>query len=697
MSFDGLSCFCLWLSKREKEIQEDILSLVIYSFFPTSYRHFMTSSNCYRLQAPYITLKRGKLLFIHSGSNSEYLMTPYLVDKHDDYKFPICLWSDDDVMFNWPPTWFTSVTVEIDKDRPVFCRLTPVKKQENKYYLNSSDFLRRVHLFLFKTPPKHPHSPAVVSRFLDENEIATNVEQTDWVPFISPVFRDSFKQKYFKKFQEGKWPRTLIQNIDEMLLEYVMAIPKPDQHSETGDLRWRLSFSVLEVELARSLTEIQRRCYRVLKAIIKYDFSYNLPNIEQFPSYYLKTLMFWFCENMEEESWEIQNLGSQFLKLLDSVIESLDKKKLPHYFIPSHNLLYDKSPTAISSWRKRLTLIRSEPFKAFANFWQKYEIYDATEKWGNDIFENIRKVCLTDMLIPRSMHYDWLCYCMETIKYSTAKYLLSLYCLQDFLSYVHMNPIDRSSLSQFHSKEHFIWMHYRKFMSEFIDAPDSYPEWWTSIAETTHHMVIKYGEKVPDTNLFSKETAERYYLISCYIAPYVFSSKFIKYANFLRAEKRFEESVKVLMIVFQRSPSDHCYFNAITSEVLDITLRLTLALQGENINRQGYFACHILTCCYIQAGVYAEVCIPAFLMSNLANCLSKSSVSPDLCNLNLSEDVEHKHILFGFQLILSGQLLAAFHWFANISHEYLITNNIFPYNIRYTAMLFILSRKIAAF
>ena len=691
MSDDGFSdfiLFCLWLSKREKEIQEDILSLVIYSFFPTSHRHFMPSSNCYLLQAPYIILKDGKPQYIYSGSNSEYLMTPYLVDKHDDYKFPICLWSDDDIMFKWPLPWVTAASVEIDKDYPVFFRIKPVKKQEN----NSSDFLRMAHLLFFKKPPKHPHSPAVVTNFLDENEIGTCVSQIDWVPFISPVFGDSFKHEYFKKFQEDKWPRTLIQNIDEMLLDYVMAIRKPEQHSETGDLRFRISFSVLEVELARSLTEIQRRCYRVLKAIIKNDFSYNLPNIEQFPSYYLKTLMFWFCENMEEESWEIQNLGSQFLKLLDSVIESLDKKKLPHYFVPSHDLLYDKSPTAISSWRKRLTLIRSEPFKAFANFWQKYEIYDATEKWGNDIFENIRKVCITDTLIPRPMHYDWLCYCMETIKYSTAKYLLSLYCLQDFLSFVHINPIERLSLPQFHSKEHFIWMHYRKFMSDFIDAPDSYSEWWNSIAEITHHMVSKYGDKVPDPNFFSKETAEKFYLTSCYIDPYVFLSKFIKYANFLRAEKRFEEAVEVLMIVFQTKPSNHsCYFNAITSEVLDITLKLTLALQGENINRQGYFACHILTCCYIQAGVYSEVCIPAFI--DLVNSVN-SYMSPDLCAL--LENVEHKKLLFGFQLILSGQLLAAFHWFANISHEGLIKNNILPYNIRFTAMLFILSRKIAA-
>ena len=125
-----------------------------------------------------------------------------------------------------------------------------------------------------------------------------------------------------------------VTDLDELLTEHVYAVPKPYKNSETGDLRWRLSFSVIEVKLAPSLTEIQRRCYRVLKALIKFNVNEEyLKENEKFSSYYLKTLMFWICEQTFEDSWKIPNLGRHWLTLLENIIESLEKRKLPHYFV----------------------------------------------------------------------------------------------------------------------------------------------------------------------------------------------------------------------------------------------------------------------------------------------------------------------------------------------------------------------------
>ena len=147
------------------------------------------------------------------------------------------------------------------------------------------------------------------------------------------VFEHKLKLK-FKERLYDEWPMKSVTDLDELLSEHVYAVPKPHKNSETGDLRWRLSFSVIEVKLAWSLTDIQRRCYRVIKALIKSNVNVEYwKESEKFASYYLKTLMFWLCEQTFEDSWKIPYLGRHWLTLLDNIIESLEKRKLPHNFV----------------------------------------------------------------------------------------------------------------------------------------------------------------------------------------------------------------------------------------------------------------------------------------------------------------------------------------------------------------------------
>ena len=207
--------------------------------------------------------------------------------------------------------------------------------------------------------------------------------ETDHV-FCIPVpvrCQHAFKHTFLQRLNKHKWPMNAVSDLENLFREHLYIIPKPDPHNKKeGDLRWRLSFSVIEVELARSLTEIHRRCYRVIKAMIKFDVNKGLPeDTDKYPSYYLKTTMFWLIENNPKDSWTIQNLGGQWLTLLDKVIESLEKKHLPHYFVPSHNLLCDKPPSAISCWKERLKQIRQKPLEAFRKFLAKYKIIGSLE------------------------------------------------------------------------------------------------------------------------------------------------------------------------------------------------------------------------------------------------------------------------------------------------------------------------------
>ena len=115
--------------------------------------------------------------------------------------------------------------------------------------------------------------------------------------------------------------------------------------------------------------------------------------------------MFWFCETTTKDSWKIQWLG--ILKLLDSVIESLEKNELFMYFIPTYNLLKDKDSGSISVWKERLRKIREDPLETFIKFWSAYDVGTLrSENWGycfNKCLIKLNETC-SKILVREEQH-----------------------------------------------------------------------------------------------------------------------------------------------------------------------------------------------------------------------------------------------------------------------------------------------------
>ena len=704
-------------------IPEDVLSLVVYSFFPTSHRHFTSSKCSYKLNAPFI-VKTEIAEFIDIGSKPEYLWLPLFIDKEGHEFAEGMLGSHRDTMvdFGWFESIYNFISLEME-NRPVFCRIKlnipdgfPVDLLGRKGSYLSSEILNKESRNAFSTTitqsaytrrinPTYQEDqdflgiPAFATLYYDESRIGSIYIRNDFVFCLPVSCSEEIEKNFLRRVKKSSWPWNHLKDLDKIFSERVYVVPKPYEHSETGDLRWRLSFSVLEVQLARSLTEIQRRCFRVMKAIIKFDINENLSEKEKYPSYFLKTTMFWFCEKTTEDAWKIENLGSRWLNLLEQCIENLEKKKLPHYFVPAYNLLDDKPPNTMKKWLKRFREIRQKPFEAFSKFWSKYAIYEMNGIWGFELSAILEHLNLiySQVTDPSNFKSGYLRYvqlqqynteakiCAACLRVFIAKYQLTQYSLVDFLKFVKHYPETQSWVDNPHrlSQVELIWSYYSRLLVMSSES-DEIPDWLTSLAEVTHHMVLKDGDNVPDRGLFNKETSERFHLMACSVrAPQNRNSgKFVKYANYLRVEKRYEDAVNVLMFVCQTPPSTHyCYFNSITSEVLDVCLKLELALQDEIGHSQKYIAYHFLTCCYIQAGVLAEVCIPEDIYSNIR---SMASHEPFLAV---------KKILLGFQYILCGQMLEALFWFNSISDMELAHDNL-PKDIKYVAMMYIVARIV---
>ena len=708
-------------------IPEDLMSLIIYSFIPTSHRHLTLSSLNYRYQVECVFRKelwlpvygsmgssvhKYSMEFIYSGSGTEYLGLPIfnVKCKREDpnYKSTF-IYLDEDVMVN--TDWFSKLdlSIEIDEKRPVFCKIKhgiPLDLGNfslfSGMYLNSDktndtfrEFLSDKFCFhgAHVTIQKEQDSPAFSVFFTTDTTFGPTHFNYQYVLCIPVSMNQQVKDNFNTRVNGSKWPRTTITNLKKMLNKKVYAVPKPDPHSKLGHLRWRLSFSVLEIELARSLTDIQRRCYKVLKTIVKLEINKEIPDEQKYPSYYIKTIFFWFCEKTSISSWKAEHLGRYWLKLFDNKIESLDKKNLPHYFIPSYNLLEEKRPSVILLWKERLKQIRQKPLQAFANFWSKYVICDDNERWGDTVYPLIQIFIRLSSNIATNLNSMIFC---SHLKIETARYLLAIYSLEDFLVFVkhfqQMKPLQKESYVEF--KEILLWSYYYQFFrfmsdvqSKDNDTPKNYFHWWIAMAEVVHSIALKHPSHI--NKMFSRKTAESFYLISCSIQnePNISIAKYVKYANYLRVEKRYEEAVHTLMIVCQRiTPYTrhqrpwglYCHFNRVTSNVLDKALRLGLVFQHDTSHYPRFSAYHFLTCCYVQAGVLAEVCTPENIHLALHNIP---------CFL-----VAVKQILYGYQLLLADRLPAAFHCFLTLSEKELVEEKIRPYNITFLTMFFIFSR-----
>ena len=666
-------------------------------------------------------------------------------------------WADTDMMYNtgFYKDFYTTMSLEKDKDKPVFCKIKVSDPGNEDFYLSSVDATDKFSKcrFLRDSRRREDSSSVFYQRTIEKQSTGHDevYHETDHV-FCIPIperCQPAIEQTFLERLNKHEWPMNAISDLENLFREHLYIIPKPDPHNKKeGDLRWRLSFSVIEVELARSLTEIQRRCYRVLKALIKFDVNKGLPeDTDKYPSYYLKTTMFWLIEETLKDFWTIQNLGRQWLTLLDEVIESLEKKHLSHYFVPSYNLLCDKPPSAVSCWKERLKQIRQKPLEAFGKFLSKYKIICSMEDYtmGNVLNAVLEK--LDNISCPSAETADILSeieHLQKVLKYNddimniaaylrskVTDYFLSSYNLSDLIKFAYyiekynfgsvhiLVEVPRgvtvnvsSSPTHLNKKinQYFIWNCYSKYCSKFelIHGLDYTPRWrysysylWSSLAEVTHHIARKFRDYNPEEHLFSTRTAEQFHLIACSIDPLkdLKMGKYVKYANFLYVEKRYKASANLLISVCKKRPqAEYCYFSRLTSEVADTSIKLQMLQQEEVCYSVSSLSYHLLTLSSIKCGLLAEVCIPEGV-----ECTFSGS---NLCN-NQDNRIDHeefpsnirvcgfKKYQLGYQYITSGQLLEAFYWFASVLDEDIVTNKITPYSLKYAAMLYITSRLIS--
>ena len=79
----------------------------------------------------------------------------------------------------------------------------------------------------------------------------------------------------------------------------ILFVPIGCKGSDTEDLEWRMSFSIAEKLLIHSFSHTQLLCYALLKILLKDIIKQKHEDL--ICSYFLKTIMFWVCEESDQQ------------------------------------------------------------------------------------------------------------------------------------------------------------------------------------------------------------------------------------------------------------------------------------------------------------------------------------------------------------------------------------------------------------
>ncbi|XP_053409050.1 nucleotidyltransferase MB21D2-like [Mercenaria mercenaria] len=229
-----------------------------------------------------------------------------------------------------------------------------------KQYLSSTRYMRKLVSNLFKYDKEETTEVTIQGPAITlDNHIkltAANMNTPDGtvptdlvcaLPCLPwPEIANSIKDRAVK----SEWLQFPF--VDSIVNDGCHIVAVPSKSSKKPELEWRISFSASEGRLAREVvTDKLRQCYVFLK-ILRYQ---SMKSKSILSSYVFKSVFLHCCEQLPVHYWKYFP-GNCVLYMLDVLLECLEKKHVPTYFLPENNLIDhltdDEITTAISAVEK---------------------------------------------------------------------------------------------------------------------------------------------------------------------------------------------------------------------------------------------------------------------------------------------------------------------------------------------------------
>ena len=244
------------------------------------------------------------------------------------------------------------IHVEFHKELPICMNLYAIKNDHSKELMPNTIFkesftfndmqklpLSSSVLNVLKRYHSLPHEirgPAYKSHTFDPTVLSSTPKsalyiETDVVYCLEvPTWVTSdLLLNFALRVRAVNWPtQHLIAKVKHSPCHFVPVGPKLHQGKE-----WRLSFSVAETLLLRECGYGKVLVFICGKVILKH--------FTVIATYMLKTAFLWMLESVPENMWRLEKTIDLATSLIRRLLVYYAKDSLPHYFLPSHNLLND--------------------------------------------------------------------------------------------------------------------------------------------------------------------------------------------------------------------------------------------------------------------------------------------------------------------------------------------------------------------
>ena len=386
-------------------------------------------------------------------------------------------------------------------------------------------------------------------------------------------------------------------------------------------MEWRLSFSLPEIRLGKTLREEQRLCYLALKALHHME----LKEPEGLTSYHLKTVLLWTCEKTAPDLWTMDQLGRGFLVLLEELLRCLRAGCISSYFIPECNLIDVARKEDIDFWIKKLEAIRKDPIPFLIRFHDLYRRMTSLEpplcdedaiQDRNGYATGIRLVAKCGKASdPKSVFVEalfhlGLCYAAE------GKFLDMAQLAAHFDALQHKLTMDETP-SETHPSRLRLVLRFMEALVRHHTASDggdtSSSRRMMTMVNTNlarlHHEASKVAETASERDQSLANAYESFTKVTTSI--HHDASDELLFANFLYDQRRLDEAIAVLTATISsgRHASSWCtfvVFNEYTAHTPDDFLKEEFLARKEVEYWVPTFTLYLLISCYVDKGDSAK-------------------------------------------------------------------------------------------
>src|SRR6218665_677229 len=222
----------------------------------------------------------------------------------------------------------------------------------DRYVKIDMDIIRTAVPLESSTVPNIVCGPAIKQRSAKETEFVLEI---DFVKSLWCAEWPKEAQGWLYRPRSNGWPT--IDTITYVAQNGCHLVYVQHRSCRDDKKQWRFSFSLAEVILLQSWTQIQQIVYHLLRFFVKRKLIQNdCPKEDEILCpYHLKTLMLWTCEEMSPEWWESSSVISICSQLLKLLADWLKKRYCPNYFIPEANLFHTPSnPKVLAESERQL-------------------------------------------------------------------------------------------------------------------------------------------------------------------------------------------------------------------------------------------------------------------------------------------------------------------------------------------------------